>query len=339
MEPSARRARTFRIYAWATVAATLAVILWGAYVRASGSGAGCGSHWPTCNGQVLPRSPSAATVIELTHRVTSGLAFFMTMGLVGLAFVTLPKRHPGRSASVASMVFMVLEALVGAALVLLEHVAMDRSVMRAVWTSIHLINTFLLVASMTLTAWWASDRPAPAVVASNRATSRALLAVSGLGLLGVGVTGAITALGDTLFRSSTLVEGIRADLSPTAHYLQQLRVIHPIAAVVVAVLTITVQSVIRSKNPSPAVDRAGKMLAAALASQLALGLVNLVLLAPIPLQIAHLLLADLAWMAFVIFAASALVTSAERRDVLVDPRDDGFERGAGRKHSLDAGSA
>ncbi len=48
----------FSRYAWGVLLWNVLVALWGAYVRATGSGAGCGSHWPTCNGEILPRAPA-----------------------------------------------------------------------------------------------------------------------------------------------------------------------------------------------------------------------------------------------------------------------------------------
>src|ERR1700742_4142386 len=104
----------FRTRAWASVAVTLIVILWGAYVRASGSGAGCGSHWPTCNGEIVPRSKSVATVIEYVHRLTSGLSGVLVLVELVWAFVALPRRHPARAGAVAAMVLMITEGAVGA---------------------------------------------------------------------------------------------------------------------------------------------------------------------------------------------------------------------------------
>ncbi|MFN8454080.1 MAG: COX15/CtaA family protein [Anaerolineae bacterium] len=71
----------FAKYVWTVLAYNLAVILWGAFVRASGSGAGCGSHWPLCNGEVIPRTPQMETLVEFTHRLTSGLALLLVIGL------------------------------------------------------------------------------------------------------------------------------------------------------------------------------------------------------------------------------------------------------------------
>ena len=163
------QAPRYATYAWATLVATLGVILWGAFVRATGSGAGCGSHWPLCNGEVVPRSPTAATLIELGHRLTSGLAALLVVGLVAGAWRGFPRGHVVRRSALAALVLMVLEALIGAGLVLLEHVAGDASIARAWWVSGHLVNTFLLVAALTLTAWGATHGAGPRLCRAHSA--------------------------------------------------------------------------------------------------------------------------------------------------------------------------
>src|SRR5829696_8162535 len=110
----------FAIYAWAVLAYNLLVILWGAYVRATGSGAGCGSHWPLCNGEVVPRAAAAQTLIEFTHRATSGLALLAVVALVAWVFQAFPRRHPARKGAASSLVLILTEAAVGAGLVLFE---------------------------------------------------------------------------------------------------------------------------------------------------------------------------------------------------------------------------
>src|SRR5919112_3761352 len=162
MEPSngaesvSLRAKRFAAYAWAVTALTLVVILWGAYVRASRSGDGCGAHWPLCNGSVVPDATHAKTLVEFAHRVTSGLAFLLVVALVVWASRTFKRGHAARAAAVASGVFIVTESLIGAGLVLLRLVADNASVARALYPSAHLVNTFLLVAALALTAWWSS---------------------------------------------------------------------------------------------------------------------------------------------------------------------------------------
>ena len=298
----------FRKFAWTTLAVTLIVILWGAYVRASGSGAGCGSHWPTCNGEIIPRTKSAATIIEFTHRITSGLSGLFVLVELTWAFVALPKRHPARAGAAASMFFMMTEGAVGAGLVLLEHVALDRSVARAGWTSLHLINTFFLVAALACTAFWASSSVRPRIAGQGLAA--VLLAAGALGLVLTGMGGAVTALGDTLFTAPSLARGIADDFSPTAHFLQQLRVIHPILAVLTAVFLLYARApIVRGRGADAA--HYGRLLAGLLVAQLLLGLVNFALQAPIAMQLVHLFVADLVWVVFVLLGAAVLVRRAE----------------------------
>lgn len=301
----------FAKYAWGVVAFNLVVILWGAYVRASSSGAGCGSHWPLCNGEVIPRSPTIKTLVEFSHRLSSGLALLLTVGLLVWAFRAFAKKHPARMYAALSMFFMLMEAAVGAALVLFEYVAENKSIGRALWMSGHLINTFLLVAMLTLTAWTASTE--------ERATLRGqgginwLFAAAILGTLILGVSGAVTALGGTLFPVTSLAEGLKQDLSPTAHVLIRLRFFHPFIAIAVSALLVLTAALARVWRSSATVNRLSSALIAMIAVQLLAGLVNLLLHAPIWLQIIHLLLSDLIWIALVLLSFTALTQPARER--------------------------
>ncbi|WP_438020024.1 COX15/CtaA family protein [Sorangium sp. So ce315] len=299
-------------FAALALAFTLGVILWGAFVRATGSGAGCGSHWPTCNGDVIPRSPSAETFIEFTHRATSGVAFLLVALQLVWAFVAYPAGHPVRGGASASMLFMITEAAVGAGIVLLEYVAHNASAARAVWMAVHLINTFLLVGAMTCTLYWA--RGGRRVRLRGQGATGALLAVALAGVLAVGVTGAIAALGDTLFAASSLREGIAQDFSPTAHFLLPLRTLHPAVAVVVSGYLLFARGAIAARRPSPLVQRLSTATGGLVLLQIAAGVVNLLLLAPVWMQLVHLLLADLLWMVLVTLAAAALGEPAEATD-------------------------
>jgi heme A synthase len=299
---------SFRIFAWTTLAYVLLVILWGAYVRASGSGAGCGAHWPTCDGTILPRPKTLQMLVELTHRLTSGLSGALVLVELGWAFWAFPKRHVARAGAVASFVLMITEGAVGAALVLLEHVANDPSMARAAWTSLHLCNTFLLVGALTVTAYGAGgDAERPRLAGQGLAGK--LLVAGAIALMLVGASGAVTALGDTLFAAPSLARGVADDFSPTAHFLQQLRVVHPVAATLVALFVLYARrSIAVGRGPEAA--RFSRLLATLVVVQLLLGLVNLALLAPIAMQIVHLVVADLVWVAFVLLGVSALVVPA-----------------------------
>ena len=300
VEPRPYRDRLFRNYAWIVLACNVAVILWGAVVRATGSGAGCGEHWPLCNGVALPQSPQTATIIEFAHRLTSGLAVGLALGLLVFAFQLFPKRHLVRRAAVAAILFEFMEALLGAALVLLGHVAKDASIARGYYLSLHLINTLMLLAALTLAAW-ASSRTRvdlrPAVTGWKFA-----FALVAAGLLLLGVSGVIAALGDTLFQSSTLAQGFRQDLAPGAHPFIRLRVWHPFIATLVALAIGALCFAARTQ-------RVAWVLAALTATQIAAGMINLALLAPVPLQLFHLFLADAVWIAFVLLGADVLSTA------------------------------
>lgn len=294
----------FCVYAWIVLGFNLLVILWGAYVRASGSGAGCGSHWPLCNGEVVPRARPVETLIELTHRTTSGVALLLVFGLLIWAFRSFPRKHPARLGAVLSVFFIITEALIGAGLVLFGFVADNDSIGRAVYLSIHLVNTFLLLAALALTARWAAGS-----VQLRLRKQGALSLILGAGLLGtllLGVSGAVTALGDTLFPGGSLAGGLREDFSPTAHILIRLRVLHPTIAVLVSVLLVYAARFAAAHRPGRVTKRLAWALMLLVLIELCAGLINLVLLAPIPMQIVHLLLADLLWTTLVLLTAAAL---------------------------------
>ena len=297
----------FAKYAWGVLVLNLGVILWGAYVRASGSGAGCGSHWPLCNGEVVPRSPQIETVIEFAHRMSSGLAFLLVLVLFVWALRAYPKGHPVRLGSGLSMLFIVTEALVGAGLVLFSWVGEDASTGRVISIAVHLVNTFLLLATLALTAWWASggDR----LHLRGQGAIFWLFVVAFLGVLVLGVTGAITALGDTLFPAESLAQGVAQDFSPQAHFLIRLRVWHPLIAITVAFYTLFLAGLVAMFRVTNRIRRIAAYLAIGFVLQLLAGLVNLVLLAPVWMQIIHLLLADLVWIGLVLLGAANFAES------------------------------
>jgi heme A synthase len=295
----------FAKYAWIVLGYNLLVIVWGAYVRASKSGNGCGSHWPLCNGEIIPMAPTLKTLIEFSHRLTSGLALISMIVLVVWAFRHFARRHPGRSFASLAMFFMITEALLGAGIVLFEYVAENTSMARALWMSAHLINTFLLVAMITLTAWAADGENCRLHIREGGAISW-FLALSLIGTLILGVSGAVTALGATLFPVTSLAEGLKQDLSPTAHVLIRLRFFHPFIAVGVGTLLVAFGWRVRIWRPNYWTNRFASALITLVLVQLLAGLVNLLLHAPIWLQLVHLLLSDLVWIALVLLAANTL---------------------------------
>lgn len=296
--------KRFERYIWIVLGYTIIVILWGAFVRATGSGAGCGNHWPLCNGEVIPREPLLETIIEISHRLTSGLLLIMIVVLTFFSFRLYPKGHIVRRGGVLTLVFVIIEALFGAALVLLELVAHNASLTRAFSTSLHLVNTLVLVGVITLTGMWARGIAAPDFKGRGRMLTWIIIGVMMTLLLGA--SGGIAALGDTLFPVTTFAEGLAQDFDMTANVLLRLRVLHPVIAIATGIVMVVVSQVIAQMNPVAGTRKASRVLLAAYVGQLALGTINMVLLAPIPIQLLHLLLADVIWIAFVVLVGLAL---------------------------------
>jgi heme A synthase len=297
-------------FAWGVLTYEIAVVAWGAYVRATGSGAGCGRHWPLCNGVVIPRAARVETLVELSHRVTSGGALVLSVVLLVWSLRAFPPGHRVQRGAIAATAFMFAEALIGAGLVLFELVAHDASMKRALSVSLHLVNTFFLLGSTALTAWWASGgAPVRLRGGSPQGPPTPVLWAVGVplaALLLVGATGAVTALGDTLFPSASLSAGLADDFSAKAHLFVRLRAIHPLLASITAVSTLAALGFVRALRPSAGVRRLANAATALIVAQVALGLFDVMTLAPVWAQLAHLVLADAVWVSLVLVGAAAL---------------------------------
>ena len=278
----------FQKFAWAVLGWNILVVLWGAYVRASGSGAGCGNHWPFCNGEVVPRAPQLTTIIEFTHRMMSGVALILVVVLYAGAVWVFPKRHMVRRGAALGVIFMLTEALLGAGLVLFRYVDHNESLGRAIYLSAHLVNTQLLLAVLTMTALCSAVR-VPRLTGSTRLLSTLAAA------LVVSVTGAIAALGDTLYPAVSFAAGVQQELSATAGILLRLRMVHPAIAILGGVYI-----AITAFRSGMAEHRKLAFAAAFLTTaQLGAGALNVALLAPVWMQIVHLLIADVLWITLV----------------------------------------
>lgn len=291
-----------RRFSWAVLVYFVAVISWGALVRATGSGAGCGDHWPLCNGTVIQHSPRVDTIIELTHRITSGLSFFSAVGLLVWTFARTVRGHLARSASVAAVVFTLVEAILGALLVKLGLTAQSHSPLRAPYLALHLTNTLLLLAALTLTAHFLSRgqgylRKDIRLVAPIGASAGIFV------VLIVGVTGSLAALGDTLFPATSLGSSLAQDFSANSSWLLRWRWTHPTLAFLVSIFLIWL--LVRAARRSTHWDNRGlsAVVLTLLAAQYVLGVLDVVLLAPVWLQIAHLLGADALWAALIVLTA------------------------------------
>jgi heme A synthase len=295
--------RRFAQFAWAVLGFNLLVILWGALVRASRSGEGCGDHWPLCNGTVIPHAARIATVIEFTHRATTGIAFLSVAAMAVWAY-RAHRHNLVWPAAAASLGLIITEALLGAGLVLFKYTGTDVSAGRVVYLSAHLVNTLLMLAAMTLTAWWASGHNSP----SWSASSGRVLVGAIAGAIAIGVTGTMTALSDTLFPVHSLRDGLQADFAAASPLILKLRILHPAVAIAAGALIIVMA--LRLDEAS----RLRRTVIWLVGIELFAGLLNLALLTPIWMQLLHLLLGDLLWIALVLLTAATLERRPAKRD-------------------------
>jgi heme A synthase len=306
----------FAKYAWFVLAYNLVVILWGVFLRASLSGDGCGEHWLTCGGEVVPSAPQLKTQIEFFHRITSSLAGIVVIGLLVSAIVKWIKDKSAHNKlllkmSVASLVFIIIEGIVGGLLVLTGNTAANWTPTRPFWMAAHLVNTFTLIAVLALTAWFASGGKSFSLFKAPRKVLL-LLTIAVVGIFIVGMSGSIAALSSMLFPSSTLSEGISKDFSASSHYILRLRVFHPILSVLTGVFLIFLAGWLKAQAKENAgVTRWSNILSILVLIQFASGAVTLLTLAPIVLQLIHLFLADAVWISFVLLTASFLSESNE----------------------------
>jgi cytochrome c oxidase assembly protein subunit 15 len=294
--------RTVARFAWFVLAYFILVVLWGAIVRTTNSGGGCGAHWPLCNGYVNPlHHPRLATIIEFAHRQSTTLATCLTVALTIWTFRATGKGHPARRAALWSVFFLVTEALLGAALVLRGWVEQNDSTGRVIAQAVHFTNTLLLMAALALNAAflgaWRGKEPRPGV--TKHAAWMAVAAT-----IVMGATGALAALADTLFPSRSLAQGMAEDFAAHAPVLVRMRWLHPAAALIGSCCV--VWAVWQRVADRQRWDRLSLAVISLLALQCVLGLADVLLLAPTWMQLLHLLGADLYWVALVVLAAQTI---------------------------------
>jgi heme A synthase len=315
------------------LAYNIAVILWGAYVRISFSGDGCGANWPFCSGQVIPQHMAAPMAIEFTHRIMTSVDTFAVIALVLWAFISFSSRSPVRRYALWSLFFLFVEALLGAGLVLFRKVAHDQSAGRIWYLSGHLVNTLLLIGTLAATAWLATARMEKFRIRWISFRSAAVLIVAII----ISVTGAIAALGDTLFPVSSLTAGMRQDFAASSAALLRLRMLHPLAALLGASFIIWTAHLSRRRPGAPHLRRAATLVIAVILLQIGVGICNLALLAPVWMQLFHLLTADIVWIAIgVMVLESAYVDAGEpivsRQDHSYEEREQDSDRMHAYRH-------
>jgi len=313
------RSDRFSLFAWATLVYTGLVAVWGAYVRATGSGAGCGNHWPLCNGEVLPRAPAIETIIEFSHRLSSGLLGIVVIVLAVWAVRRYGWSHRVGRAALVALALTVVEALVGAALVRYDLVVDNVSVARGVVMAFHLVTTLLLLGSLALTAAWSTGGHSPQggqpfgpPRLRGQGAAAWILLAGLIALCVLGASGGVTALGDTLYPVADMNATSISQLAPAAQLLVRLRVLHPFLAIAVGIYLVTAAALVRILRPRPLVVRLALGLALLFTVELLFGILNVALAAPVWLQLVHLGTAYAVWLNLVLLAAAALSEGAPR---------------------------
>jgi heme a synthase len=296
-------------FAWTALYWNVVVVLWGAYVRATGSGAGCGNRWPLCDGDVVGATANGQTIVEFTHRITSVISVLMVTGLVVWCCRVTKKGDWARYSAILAAALLANEALLGAALVLLKHVANDQSAGRVFFLCLHFGNTLLLLAALSLTAAWLSNGSRSfSVIRKWREVGSV-----GLGLLAIivtGISGAVAALADTLYPATSLPSSLAQDFSSRTSALLRVRLLHPAAATIAVCYVLWVMW--RRSNRRDRFSRSVIALITLLFMQVVIGVLNVLLLAPVWLQIAHLFVANALWILLVLASADLVLEAAKK---------------------------
>lgn len=299
------RVNIARLAGW-TLGLNILVIMQGAFVRATGSGAGCGRHWPTCHGEVVPLGGGIQTIIEYSHRGLSSIVLLLGAWLL-LRGIQERAARPGFFwFTVAAAVLVISEALLGAATVLFELTGDNVSTARGVMVASHLVNSMLLVAALTGVLVYSRKRT-PGWPLRFR-LQPLLGTVFGFGFLLMLVmmfSGGIAAMGNTMFPAESLADGVAMDFSADSHPLIRLRILHPLIAITVGIFLFLTLGYARTKKPVVEAQRVTQALFAVYVVQFIVGAVNFALLAPVVLQIIHL---GLAVATFSLYTAVAAVT-------------------------------
>ena len=275
-------------YAKAGLLLSIASILAGAFVRATGSGDGCGATWPTCKGKIIPALSDTSELIEFSHRSVSGVLLVVTL-IIFAKTRKFQKDSLVRTVTNYLTFFVIFEALIGAVIVIFEWVGLNSSLPRIIAVPIHLVNTFGLLGSYAILYKILQDD----LQNIKNMFNKNFLLISSLFLLS-GATGSITALADVLFPSASFVEGFLADFDRTSEVLTRLRILHPIISSTLSIVLYVYATGIRKKY-----NVGVKPLQILILIAVILGVINVLSNIVLPLSILHLAIADFLWISYI----------------------------------------
>jgi len=275
-------------YAKAGLLLSIASILAGAFVRATGSGDGCGATWPTCKGKIIPALSDTSELIEFSHRTVSGVLLVVTL-IIFAKTRKFQKESLVRTVTNYLTFFVIFEALIGAVIVIFEWVGLNSSLPRIIAVPIHLVNTFGLLGSYAILYKILQDD----LQNIKNMFNKNFLLISSLFLLS-GATGSITALADVLFPSASFLEGFLADFDRTSEVLTRLRILHPIISSTLSIVLYVYATGIRKKY-----NVSVKPLQTLILIAVFLGVINVLSNIVLPLSILHLAIADFLWISYI----------------------------------------
>ena len=275
-------------YAKAGLLLSILSILAGAFVRATGSGDGCGATWPTCKGKIIPGLSDTSELIEFSHRSVSGVLLIVTL-IIFIKTRKFQKDSLVRTVTNYLTFFVIFEALIGAVIVIFEWVGLNSSLPRIIAVPIHLVNTFGLLGCYAILYKILYEN----IEEITSMFNKNFIFISSLFLLS-GATGSIAALADVLFPSASFIEGFLADFDRTSEVLTRLRILHPIVSSALSIV-LYVYSIRINKKYNIRV----KPLQTLIFVAVFLGFLNVLSNIILPLSILHLAIADFLWISYI----------------------------------------
>jgi len=292
-------------YAWVLVYYTLFVIVWGAWVRISHSGDGCGKSWPLCDGVLFPKDAEAKTWIEYFHRLTSGIYGLVVIHLFYLNQKFFPTKTLQRVFGFSTLILMIIEAALGAALVLKGLVGENATIFRLVVMTLHQINSLLLVGSTVALAWVTAKDPIYQWDLKKLFLHRGLLFL----FIFIPATGAWAALSNTLFPSTDLLQGLADDFSSDSPWILKLRILHPLLATGFCIYWSYFFWNQSEETQDPKVKKSSQYLAAFFVAALGFGALTLISLSPVWMKLVHLIMAQLLWILLTSYVMTSLLST------------------------------